>query len=87
MITKLMNKWMATICKYNYQSFALCLPNASLHHILLDNCKYLMMQSSLWQMVHTRTFEELTLDILRDLPDVGMAKLHVAMAHLHHRTQ
>jgi hypothetical protein len=32
------------------------------HHILLDICKYLMMQSSIWQMVHTWTFEELSLD-------------------------
>jgi hypothetical protein len=32
------------------------------HHILLDVCKYLMMQSSIWQMVHIRTFEELGLD-------------------------
>jgi hypothetical protein len=32
------------------------------HHILLDVCKYLMMQSSIWQMVHTGTFEELSLD-------------------------
>jgi hypothetical protein len=35
----------------------------SLHHILLDICKYLMMQSSLWQMVRTRTFEDPILDI------------------------
>jgi hypothetical protein len=34
------------------------------HHILLDVCKYLMMQSSIWQMVCTRTFEELRLDSL-----------------------
>jgi hypothetical protein len=27
----------------------------SLHHILLDLCKYLMIQSSLWQMVRTRS--------------------------------
>jgi hypothetical protein len=33
------------------------------HHILLDVCKYLMMQSSLWQMVHTRTSEGSILDI------------------------
>jgi hypothetical protein len=26
----------------------------------MDVCKYLMMQSSIWQMVHTRTFEELS---------------------------
>jgi hypothetical protein len=36
----------------------------SLHHILQDICKYLMMQSSIWQMMHTRTSEELVLDIL-----------------------
>jgi hypothetical protein len=29
----------------------------SLHHKLLDVCKYLMMKSSIWQMVHTRTSE------------------------------
>jgi hypothetical protein len=34
------------------------------HHILLDICKYLMMQSSLWQMMRTRTFEDHILDIL-----------------------
>jgi hypothetical protein len=33
------------------------------HHILLDICKYLMMQSSLWQMVHARTSEDSILDI------------------------
>jgi hypothetical protein len=27
----------------------------NLHHILLDLCKYLMIQSSLWQMVRTRS--------------------------------
>jgi hypothetical protein len=32
------------------------------HHILLDVCKYLMMQSSIWQMVRTRTVEEFNLD-------------------------
>jgi hypothetical protein len=35
----------------------------SLHHILLDICKYLMMKSSIWQMVHSRTFEDPILDI------------------------
>jgi hypothetical protein len=33
------------------------------HHILLDMYKYLMIQSSIWQMVRTRTSEELSLDI------------------------
>jgi hypothetical protein len=32
------------------------------YHILLDVCKYLMMQTSIRQMVHTRTFEELSLN-------------------------
>jgi hypothetical protein len=35
----------------------------NLHHNLLDVCKYLMTQSSIWQMVHTRTFEDAILDI------------------------
>jgi hypothetical protein len=33
------------------------------HHIPPDICKYLMMQSSIWQMVHTRTSEDPILDI------------------------
>jgi hypothetical protein len=33
------------------------------HHILLDTYKYLMMQSSIWQMVCTRIVEELNLDM------------------------
>jgi hypothetical protein len=32
------------------------------HHILRDIYKYLMMQSSIWQMMRTRTVEELNLD-------------------------
>jgi hypothetical protein len=35
----------------------------NLHHILPHICKYLMMQSSLWQMVRNRTFEDPILDI------------------------
>jgi hypothetical protein len=35
----------------------------SLHHTLLDLYKYLIMQSSLWQMVRTRTSEDPILDI------------------------
>jgi hypothetical protein len=35
----------------------------SLHHNLLDVCKYLMMQSSIWQMVRTWTSEDSILDI------------------------
>jgi hypothetical protein len=37
----------------------------SLHHNLLDSCKYIMMESSLWHMVHTRTFE----DAIPDIPE------------------
>jgi hypothetical protein len=35
----------------------------SLHHNLLDISKYLMMQSSIWQMVHPKTSEDSILDI------------------------
>jgi hypothetical protein len=35
----------------------------SLHHNLLDICKYLMMQSSIWQMVSTRTSGDSILNI------------------------
>jgi hypothetical protein len=35
----------------------------SLHHTLMDCCKYLMMKSYLWQMMRTRAFEEPLLDI------------------------
>jgi hypothetical protein len=41
-------------CVYLMQSF---------HHILLDMCKYLMVQSSIWQMVCTRNSEDSILDI------------------------
>jgi hypothetical protein len=34
------------------------------HHILLDLCKYLMIQSSLWQMVRTRSGK----DVYHDVP-------------------
>jgi hypothetical protein len=43
----------------------------SLHHILLDLCKYLMMQSSLWKMVRTRTSEDTILDILEGFASSG----------------
>jgi hypothetical protein len=41
-------------CVYLMQSF---------HHILLDMCKYLMVQISIWKMVRTRTSEDSILDI------------------------
>jgi hypothetical protein len=64
MINKLMNKWMFTFCKYNCLPFHCIYLMQGFHHILLDICKYLVMQSSIWQMVRTRTFEELSLDSL-----------------------
>jgi hypothetical protein len=63
MIKKFMNKWMFTFCKYNCPSLHCVYLMQRFHHILLDICKYLMMQSSIWQMVHIRTSEELNLDI------------------------
>jgi hypothetical protein len=63
MITKLMNKWMFTFCKYNCSPFHCVYLMQGFHHILLDICKYLMMQSSIWKMVHTRTSEDPILNI------------------------
>jgi hypothetical protein len=37
----------------------------SLHHILLEYCKYLMIQRSLWQMVRTRSGK----DVYDDVPE------------------
>jgi hypothetical protein len=37
----------------------------SVHHNLQDVCKYLMMQSSIWQMVRIRTSE----DSIHDIPE------------------
>jgi hypothetical protein len=70
MITPFMNKWMFTFvntivtlshCVYLMQR---------LHHNLLDVRKYLMMQSSIWQMVHTRTSENTILNI----PEVSVGR-------------
>jgi hypothetical protein len=71
MITKLMNKWMFTVCKDNCHFYTLCLPYASLHHNLLDICKYLMMQSSLWQMVRNMTSEGPIFNILEGFAGRG----------------
>jgi hypothetical protein len=49
-------------CKYSCLPFHYVYLMQGFHHILLDVCKYLMMQSSIWQMVRPRTFEELSLD-------------------------
>jgi hypothetical protein len=57
-----MNKWMFTFYKYSCIPFHYVDLMQGFHHILLDVCKYLMIQSSIWQMVHTRTVEELNLD-------------------------
>jgi hypothetical protein len=46
----------------------------SLHHTLLDCCKYLMMQSYLWQIVHTRAIEEAALNIPEESAGCGCGK-------------
>jgi hypothetical protein len=48
MITMFMNKWMFTFCKYKWFPFHCVYLMQGFHHILLDICKYLMMQSSMW---------------------------------------
>jgi hypothetical protein len=49
----------------------------SFHHILLDMCKYLMMQSSIWQMVRIRTFE----DPILDIPEGSVGHGHGQVPH------
>jgi hypothetical protein len=52
------------LCECNCLSFIHCIYLMhSLHHILLDHCNYLMMQSCLWQMVHMRAADDDMLDI------------------------
>jgi hypothetical protein len=58
MITKFMNKWRFTFCKYNCFPFHYVYLMQGFYHILLDICKYLMIQSSIWQMVCIRTSED-----------------------------
>jgi hypothetical protein len=50
----------------------------SLHRNLLDICKSLMMQSSIWQMVHTRASEDSILNISEG--SVGRGHGHVPRA-------
>jgi hypothetical protein len=47
------------------------------HHILLDVCKYLMMQNSLWQMVRTRTFK----DSILEIPEGSIGHGHGQVPH------
>jgi hypothetical protein len=47
-----------------------------LHHILLEYCNYLMMQSWLWQMVRMRASDDDVLDIPVDIPLVEMHRHH-----------
>jgi hypothetical protein len=58
-----MNKWMFSFYKSNCVPFRCVYLMQGFHHILLDICKYLVTQSSIWQMVHTRTSEDPILDI------------------------
>jgi hypothetical protein len=56
-------KWMLPFVNANITLLHCVYLIQSFHHILLDMCKYLMMQSSIWQMVRTRTSEDSILDI------------------------
>jgi hypothetical protein len=63
LITKFVNKWMFTFSKYKCFPFHCVYLMHGFHRILLDICKYQMMQISIWQMVHIRTFEDPILHI------------------------
>jgi hypothetical protein len=58
-----MNKWMFDFVNTNVTLLHCVYCMKSLHHFVVDICKYLTMQSSVWQMVCTRTFEDPILDI------------------------
>jgi hypothetical protein len=63
MLIKFMNKLMFSFYKYKCFHFHCVYLMQGFHLILMDICKYLMMQSSIWQMVHTRTSDDPILDI------------------------
>jgi hypothetical protein len=58
-----MNKWLLPFVNAIVTLLYCIYLMQSLHHNVLDLCKYLMMQSSLWQMVRIRTSEDPILDI------------------------
>jgi hypothetical protein len=63
MIIKIMNKYMFTIVNAIVTLLHCIYLMQSLHHNLLDLCEYLMMQSSLWQTVRTKTSGDPILNI------------------------
>jgi hypothetical protein len=63
---------MFNFCKYNGFPFHCVYLMQGFHHILLDICKYRMMQSSIWQMVHTRISE----DTILNIPDAFVGRGH-----------
>jgi hypothetical protein len=78
---------MFTFCKYNCFPFHFVYLMQSFHHILQDMCKYLMIQSSIWQLVHTRTSEDPFLDIPKGPIGRGHGHMsHVVLTHLHRLT-
>jgi hypothetical protein len=77
MITKFMNKLRFTFCKYNCFPFYCVYLMQGFHYILLDICKYLMMQSSIWQMVCTRT----SVDPILDIPEGSVGRGHGQVSH------
>jgi hypothetical protein len=58
-----MNKWMLPFVNAIATLLHCIYLMHSLHHTLLDNCMYLMMQSCLLRMVHMRAAEQVVLDI------------------------
>jgi hypothetical protein len=75
MITPFLNKWMFTIVNMIVTLSHCVYLMQSLHHNLLDVCKYLMMQSSIWQMVHTKTSEDAILNILEGSVGLGRGQV------------
>jgi hypothetical protein len=60
---QVMNQWMLHFVNANVTLLHCIYLMQSLHHTLLDICRYLMMQSYLWQMVRMSVAEEQLLNI------------------------
>jgi hypothetical protein len=77
MTTKLMNKWMLPFVNAIVSLVHCIYLMQNLHHNLLNLCKYLMMQSSLWQMVHISSFK----DPIIDIPEGSARRGHGQASH------
>jgi hypothetical protein len=73
-----MGKWMLPLVNTIVTLLHCVYLMQSLHHILLDLCKYLMIQSSLWQTVRTRSGK----DVYDDVPEFSTRRRGTFYPHV-----